>query len=93
MHHKPLKTLKQHTDLDKHILSPLIGLDKKEIINIAKQIGTYDISAMPYGDCCSYFLAKHPTLKADIKMLRENEEMFDVKLVEDALEKVKVINY
>ncbi|MAG08739.1 tRNA 4-thiouridine(8) synthase ThiI [Candidatus Woesearchaeota archaeon] len=80
-----------YTGLDKHVLSPLIGLDKKEIIEVAKRIGTYEISAMPYGDCCSYFLAKHPALRADVKVLRENESLFDVdKLVEDAIKKAKL---
>ncbi|MDP7140849.1 MAG: tRNA uracil 4-sulfurtransferase ThiI [Candidatus Woesearchaeota archaeon] len=83
-----------YTGLDKHVLSPLIGLDKREIIEISKRIGTYEISAMPYGDCCSYFLAKHPTLKADVKLLEKNEALFDVdKLVEDVLSKSRVIGF
>ncbi len=53
----------------KPILTPLIGLDKKEIINIAKKIGTFEISKLPYGDCCSYFLPKHPELKASKREL------------------------
>lgn len=44
------------------IISPLISHDKVEIIEIAKKIGTYELSILPYGDCCSFFLADHPKL-------------------------------
>lgn len=71
---------------NKNIFSPLIGLNKREIIDIAKKIGTYDISAQPYPDCCTYFLPKHPILKADINILKKIESEFDIKsLVEDAV--------
>lgn len=76
-----------------HILSPLIGLDKKEIIAISKEIGTYDISKLPYGDCCSYFLPKHPMLRADIEMLDKLINEFDIpKLVKGAVEKAKLVS-
>ena len=42
------------------IVSPLIGLNKEEIIDYAKEIGTYDISIEPYTECCSFMIAKHP---------------------------------
>ena len=61
----------------KHILSPLIGMNKREIMSIAERIGTHDISSRPYGDCCSYFLPKHPVLRADPKVLDEMESRFD----------------
>lgn len=74
----------------KHILSPLIGMDKKEIIELSKKIGTYEISALPYGDCCSYFLPKHPMLNADAEMLDAAEAEFDVdKLVDEAVKNAK----
>jgi thiamine biosynthesis protein ThiI len=74
----------------KHILSPLIGMDKKEIIEISKKIGTYEISAQPYGDCCSYFLPKHPMLNADSEMLDAAEREFDVdKLINEAVKNAK----
>ena len=69
----------------KHIFSPLIGMDKTEIIAIARKIGTFDISALAYGDCCSYFVPKHPELKAYHGMLDKAMEGMDKeKLVIDA---------
>ncbi len=79
---------------DVHILSPLIGLDKKEIIDISKKISTYDISKLPYGDCCSYFLPKHPMLRADIEMLDKLINEFDIpKLVKDAVKNAKLVEF
>ena len=76
---------------DKLIFSPLIGLNKKEIIKISQEIGTYDISAQPYGDCCSYFLPKHPILKSNPNMLGEIESNFEIdSLVDDAVKSVDV---
>jgi thiamine biosynthesis protein ThiI len=79
-----------YKDAGKHVLSPLIGFDKKEIISIAKRIGTYELSSLPYGDCCSYFLPKHPELRASAKQLREIESRFNVEtLVKKAVDKSK----
>ncbi len=46
------------------VISPLIGMDKEEIVEMAKEIGTYEISIMPYKDCCSLLVAKHPETRA-----------------------------
>ncbi len=71
---------------NKNIFAPLIGLNKREIIEISKKIETYNISTQPYSDCCTYFLPKHPVLKADITTLKKIESEFDIKsLVEDAV--------
>ncbi len=71
---------------NKNIFAPLIGLNKREIIEIYKKIETYNISTQPYSDCCTYFLPKHPVLKADITTLKKIESEFDIKsLVEDAV--------
>ncbi|MFH1065210.1 MAG: tRNA uracil 4-sulfurtransferase ThiI [Nanoarchaeota archaeon] len=76
---------------EKPILTPLIGMDKQEIINIASKIGTYEISKQPYGDCCSYFLPKHPMLKGNIAMLMGTEKQFDSeKLVAEAVKNAEV---
>ena len=75
-----------YADCDTHILSPLIGMDKKEITEISRTIGTFDISALPYGDCCSYFLPKHPELRAHLGTLRRCESSMDLTELEaDAL--------
>ena len=78
---------------EKNIFSPLIGINKREIIDISKKIGTYEISARPYGDCCSYFLPKHPMLKSNPIMLDQLESEFDIPfLVDDAVKSAKLNN-
>lgn len=69
--------LATYEDTPKHIFTPLIGMDKQEIIDTTKKIGTYDISAMPYGDCCSYFVPPHPELRAKANDLQDMEGRFD----------------
>ena len=70
------------------VLSPLIGMDKEEIITLAKKIGTYKISELPYGDCCSFLLAKHPSLRVKKEELENIEKNIDIEeLVKDVLSK------
>ena len=75
------------------ILSPLIGMDKKEIVNISKKIGTYETSVLPYGDCCSYFLPKHPALKARKSDLDKMQESLDISVMNKAVEDVKILEF
>lgn len=70
-----------------HIFSPLIGMNKVEIIDIAHKIGTFDICTLPYGDCCSYFLPKHPELKGS----KSNLDDYDAVLSLDE-EVVKIVD-
>ena len=58
--------------------NPLIGLNKREIIRISEQIGTFDISIRPYGDCCSLMIAKHPETRAKLFDILEAEKNLDV---------------
>ena len=58
---------------DKLKLAPLIGKNKREIIDIAQKIGTYDISIEPYEDCCSFMIAKHPQTKSKLEDVLEVE--------------------
>lgn len=60
------------------ILRPLIGMDKREIIDEAKRIGTYDISIEPDQDCCKLFVPPHPSTKTRIDDLRRIERMLDI---------------
>jgi thiamine biosynthesis protein ThiI len=63
-----------YSSAEKNILAPLIGMNKDEIVAIARQIGTYDISILPYPDCCSLYLPEHPELRArpqDIDLLMQ----------------------
>ena len=69
------------------VLRPLIGMDKEEIINLAKKISTYEISIRPYEDCCSLFVPEHPETKAKLAEVEEAEKKLDIeKLTRDALE-------
>jgi thiamine biosynthesis protein ThiI len=60
------------------ILRPLIGDDKIEIVEIARRIGTYEISIQPDQDCCSLFVPKHPATKADLAEIETSETRLDV---------------
>ena len=74
------------------ILRPLIGLDKLEIINLAKEYGTYDISILPDQDCCSLFLPKSPATKAKKQFIEAEEENLAVdNLVQDAIDSIEII--
>jgi tRNA uracil 4-sulfurtransferase len=60
------------------ILRPLVGMDKQEIIDQARRIGTFDISSIPDQDCCQLFVPKHPATKARFADLEDDESKFDV---------------
>jgi thiamine biosynthesis protein ThiI len=60
------------------ILRPLIGMDKEEIIAIAKRIGTYDLSIRPHSDCCSLFVPANPATKAKLEDILEDERHLDI---------------
>ncbi|ODS30426.1 MAG: putative tRNA sulfurtransferase, partial [Candidatus Scalindua rubra] len=69
---------------------PLVGMDKQEIVNKSREIGTYDISILPDEDCCALFLPKHPATKATIEQLQKAEENIDVEaLVDGALDSLR----
>ena len=68
------------------VLRPLIGMDKVEIIRIAREIGTYDTSILPYEDCCTVFTPRHPATRPDLEEVRKAEAALDVEgLVAKAL--------
>ena len=60
------------------VLRPLIGNDKEEIIEVAKQIGTFEISILPDQDCCSLFVPKHPETRANLRKIEGIEADLDV---------------
>lgn len=65
---------------------PLIALDKEEIIKIARKIGTYDTSILPYEDCCTVFTPKHPTTNPILENIEKEEEKLDIEaLIDEAL--------
>ena len=68
------------------VFRPLIGADKSEIVKVAYQIGTYDISIEPYEDCCTIFTPKHPRTKPILHFVEEGEQAIDGEaLLEEAL--------
>ena len=74
------------------IIRPVCCLDKLEIIEISKKIGTYDISIRPYEDCCTVFVPKHPSINPDINKCIEFEKNFDYEsLIDEAIDNVQVI--
>lgn len=73
------------------IIKPLACLDKEEIIQKAKEIGTYEISILPHQDCCARFLPKHPETKADLEKVKKAEKKLNIKkLIEGALKNTKI---
>jgi tRNA uracil 4-sulfurtransferase len=60
------------------ILRPLVGMDKQEIIDQARRVGTFDISSIPDQDCCQLFVPKHPATKARFADVEGDESKFDV---------------
>lgn len=76
----------------KLVFRPLIGMDKINIIDIAREIGTYETSILPFEDCCTVFLPKHPSLRPEVEEMENSEETLDIdKLVEQAINDMKII--
>ncbi len=76
---------------EQEILRPLLALDKQEIVEIAKQIGTYEISIRPHEDCCALFVPDHPATKAKMSEVKAAEAKLDThELVQQALEETEV---
>lgn len=76
---------------DMPIFRPLIGMDKSEIIDISRKIGTFETSIQPYEDCCTVFTPKHPRTRPVLKYVIEAEESanFD-ELIDEAIENVRI---
>lgn len=76
------------------VFRPLIGWDKQEIINLAKEIGTYDISIKPQEDCCTLFVPKHATAEGKLTEVIKIEKELDLNsTVEEAISKMEVLEY
>ena len=77
------------------VYRPLIGFDKQEIVEVSEKIGTYETSILPYEDCCTIFVAKHPVTKPNLKVIKRSEEkLVDVidDLMKEALDTVETIH-
>jgi len=74
------------------ILRPLITMDKTEIMKIARDIGTYDTSNLPYKDCCTVFLPKHPATRPRLESILKAEANLNIEeLIKESLEKTEVL--
>ena len=74
------------------VLRPVCCYDKIEIIDLAKKIGTYDISIRPFQDCCTIFVPEHPVINPEIEKAREYEQAFDFEtLINEAVKNDEVI--
>ena len=76
------------------VMRPLIAFDKQDIVDISLKIGTYETSVLPYEDCCTIFVAKHPVTKPNLKKIKNSEKKLDEKideLMKTALETREVI--
>ncbi len=74
------------------VFRPLIGMDKIEIINRAKEIDTYETSILPHEDCCTVFVPKHPLTRPKLDKIMQAEEALDIEgLINDAIEKTEYI--
>jgi thiamine biosynthesis protein ThiI len=76
------------------VFRPLIAFDKEDIVTIAKKIDTYETSILPYEDCCTTFVAKHPVTKPRVDLIRRSELALSEKIdemVAKALETDEVI--
>jgi len=74
------------------VIRPVACLDKLEIIDIAKKIDTYDISILPFEDCCTVFVPKHPVINPKLSLCIEYENRFDYKtMIEDAVNNINTI--
>ncbi len=76
------------------VFRPLIGFDKMEIVDVSEKIGTYETSILPYEDCCTIFVAKHPVTKPNLNVIKRHEQNLEEKiddLVKQALETDEVV--
>lgn len=75
------------------ILRPLCSFDKLDIIEISKKIDTYDISILPYEDCCTVFVPKHPVINPNLKHIYSEEAKIDFDtLINEAVNTIEVVD-
>ncbi len=75
------------------ILRPLCSFDKLDIIEISKKIDTYETSILPYEDCCTVFVPKHPVINPNLKFIYEEESKIDFEpLLKEAVDTIEVVD-
>ena len=79
--------------IDLPVLQPLIGMDKEEIVKLARKIGTFETSILPYEDCCTVFTPKHPKTHPKLAEVEKAESVLEIDaLVEEALAGIERIH-
>lgn len=74
------------------VFRPLIGMDKEEIVEISRKINTFDISIMPYEDCCTVFTPRHPKLNPRVYLVEKEEDKLDMqKIIKDCVQNCEII--
>ena len=76
------------------VFRPVIGFDKQEIVDVALKINTYETSILPYEDCCTIFVAKHPVTKPNLQIIKRSEEKLQEKsdeMMKEAVETAETI--
>lgn len=77
---------------DRPVFRPLIAMDKEDIMDIARKIDTYETSILPYEDCCTIFVPKHPKTSPKVEAMRKSESVLNIdELVEKAIENMEVV--
>lgn len=75
------------------ILRPLCSFDKLDIIDIAKKIDTYETSILPYEDCCTVFVPKHPVINPNLKHIYHEESLYDFsELLDEAVNNIEIVD-
>ena len=76
------------------VFRPLVGMDKTDIVDISREIGTYETSILPYEDCCTIFVPKHPKTKPRLDDIKESEKNIDgiEEMLIEAMENSEIIN-
>lgn len=79
---------------DRPAFRPLIATDKTDIMEIAKKIGTYETSILPYEDCCTIFVPKHPKTNPKLDPIRKQEENLNIEeLIENAINNMEIVTF
>jgi thiamine biosynthesis protein ThiI len=81
-----------NNDINMPVFRPLVAMDKIDIMDVSRRIGTYDISILPYEDCCTIFVAKHPKTRPRLIDILESEKVLDKSgLIDEAINEAEII--
>lgn len=77
---------------DRPVFRPLIAMDKEDIMDVARKIDTYETSILPYEDCCTIFVPKHPKTKPQLEAMKKSEAVLDIDaLVNKAIDEMEFV--